>query len=67
MGELIKEYFILIRKTEEKRPLGIPKRRWKGNNMVDFKQIDCVNWNYSDAVAKSVNVVINCRVSAEQL
>jgi hypothetical protein len=53
MGELIEEYFTVIRKTEEKRPLGMPKRRRKGNNMVNLKKVDCVSWTHSDAVAKS--------------
>jgi hypothetical protein len=27
-------YRVLVGKPEGKRPLGIPRRRWKGNNMI---------------------------------
>jgi hypothetical protein len=50
MEKLIKKHFVLIGKTEGKRPLGIPKRRWKGNNMVDHKEGHCLNWIRWDAV-----------------
>lgn len=53
MGTLIKEHFILISKTEGKSPLGMPKLRWKGKNLVGLKEVDCVDWIHSDAVAKS--------------
>jgi hypothetical protein len=30
---------ILVRKPEEKRPLGRPRRRWVGNIKMDLKEI----------------------------
>jgi hypothetical protein len=37
---------VLIRRPEEKRPLGRPRRRWKDNIQMDFREIriDGANW-----------------------
>jgi hypothetical protein len=32
-------YRILVRKPEEKRPLGIPRRRWEDNIRMDLREI----------------------------
>jgi hypothetical protein len=39
-------YTIFIGKPEMKRPLGRPRRRWEGNNIVYLKEIvwGCVDW-----------------------
>jgi hypothetical protein len=34
MGEKRNAYRILVRKPEEKRPLGRPRRRWVDNNNI---------------------------------
>jgi len=41
MGERRGEYRVLVRKREEKRPLGRPKRRWDENITVDFQEVRC--------------------------
>jgi hypothetical protein len=34
MGEMRNAYNILVRKSEEKRPLGKPRRRWEDNILM---------------------------------
>jgi hypothetical protein len=34
-------YRILVEKTERKRPLGRPKRRWVDNIKMDLREIGC--------------------------
>jgi hypothetical protein len=38
-GEKRSEYMILVGKPEENRPLGIPRRRWEDNIMMDLREI----------------------------
>jgi hypothetical protein len=37
---------VLVGKPEEKRPLGIPRRRWEDGLRKDLREIGwgCVNW-----------------------
>jgi hypothetical protein len=37
-GETRNEYKILVRKTEGKRPLGRPRRRWEDNIRMDLRR-----------------------------
>jgi hypothetical protein len=39
-------YRVLVGRTEGKRPLGRPRRRWEDNIKMDFKEIgiDEANW-----------------------
>jgi hypothetical protein len=39
MGEVRNAYKILVGKSEEKRPLGRPKHRWKDNIRMDLREI----------------------------
>jgi hypothetical protein len=39
MGEMRNDYNILSGKTEWKRPLGRPRRRWKDNFKMDLGEI----------------------------
>jgi hypothetical protein len=42
MGEMRNEYKILVRKPEEKRPLGRRRRRWENNIRMDLRVGRCV-------------------------
>jgi hypothetical protein len=46
MGEKRNVYRILVRKSEGKRPLGRPRRRWVDNINMDLRGIgwDGVDW-----------------------
>jgi hypothetical protein len=40
-------YSVLVRKTEGKRPLGRPRRRWADKSKMDPRQIGwgCMDWS----------------------
>jgi hypothetical protein len=68
MGEKTKAYRLLVRKPEEKRPLGRPRGRWVDNIMMVLGE---VGWGDVDwiGLAKDrnrwravVNSVLNLRV-----
>jgi hypothetical protein len=46
MGEKRNAYRVLVGKPEGKRPLGIPRRRWVDNIIMDLREIewDGVDW-----------------------
>jgi hypothetical protein len=46
LGEKRGAYRILVGKPEEKRPLGIPRRRWEDNIKMDLQEVGCggVEW-----------------------
>jgi hypothetical protein len=54
-----------VEKTERKRPLGRPRRRWVGKIKIDLREIgwDVVNWidmaEDRDQRAALVNMVLN--------
>jgi len=41
MGERRCSYRVLVGKPEGKRPLGRPRRRWKGNIKIDPQKVEC--------------------------
>jgi hypothetical protein len=47
MGEGRGVYRVLVGKPEDKRPLGIPRRRWEDNSKMDLREIGIngANWN----------------------
>jgi hypothetical protein len=46
MGEGRGVYRVLMGKTEGKRPLGRPRRRWENNIRMDLQEVGCgyVDW-----------------------
>jgi hypothetical protein len=57
-----------VEKSEGKRPLGRPRRRWVDNIKVDLREIewDVVDWmdmtQYRDQWRAPVKIVMNLRV-----
>jgi hypothetical protein len=41
MKEITNTYTILVRKSEDKEPLGRPRHRWEDDIRVDVKVIGC--------------------------
>jgi hypothetical protein len=41
MGERRGVYRIFVWKTECKKPLGRPRRRWEDNNKMDLQEVEC--------------------------
>jgi hypothetical protein len=68
IGENRNAYRILVGKSERKRPLGRPRRRWVDNIKMDLREIewDGVDWIYMtqdrDKWRAVVNAVLNLRV-----
>jgi len=69
MGEGRGVYGVLVGKTEGKRPLGRPRRRWEDNIKMDLQEMGCwgMDWirlsQHSDRWrALVINAVINIRV-----
>jgi hypothetical protein len=61
-------YRILVGKPEGKTPLGRPRRRWEGNNKLDFQEVGCgvMDWielaQERDGWRALVNEVIDLQV-----
>jgi hypothetical protein len=55
---------ILVGKSEEKGPLGRPKRRWVDSIKMVLRETgrDCVDWIDRDQWRALVNTVLNLRV-----
>jgi hypothetical protein len=49
MGNMCKITHV-VGKTEGKRPLGRPRRRWEGNVKVDLKERYCENMDWIELV-----------------
>jgi hypothetical protein len=68
MGEKRNAYGILVGKSEGKRPLGRPRRRWQDNIKMDLKEIgwggmDCLDLAQDrDQWRAVVNTAMNLRV-----
>jgi hypothetical protein len=68
MGERRGVYRVLVGKSEEKRPLGRPRRRWEDNIKMDLREVE---WVGMDRIGLAqdmgrwqalVNAVMNLRV-----
>jgi hypothetical protein len=70
MGEERKVYRILVRKSEGRKPLRRPRRRWKNGNKMDLREIgwEEVEWiqlpQDTDRWQAVVSAVMNLRVLA---
>jgi hypothetical protein len=70
MGEERKMYKVLMGKSEGKKPLGRPRRRWKDGIRMDLREIGlgCVDWirlsQDRDRWRAVVSAVMNLRVLA---
>jgi hypothetical protein len=68
MGARRNTYRILVGKSEGKRPLGRPRRRWVDSIKMDLREIgwDCLHWielaQDRDQWRDLVNTVMNLRV-----
>jgi hypothetical protein len=62
-------YMVLLGKTEGRRPLGIPRRRWEDNIKMDLQEVGCVGMDWielaqdRDRWRALVNAVKNLPVS----
>jgi len=68
MGEMRCVYRVLVGKTEGKRPLGRPRRRWEDNIKMDLQEVGCGGMDWiemaqdRDRWRALVNGVMNLRV-----
>ena len=68
MGEERGVYWVLVRKSDGKRPLGRPRRRWVDNITMDLQEVGCgyMNWiglaQDRDSWRTLVSAVMNLRV-----
>jgi hypothetical protein len=68
MGEGRGVYSVLVGKTEGRRPLGRPRRRWEDNISIDLREVGCGCLDWMELVQDRdrwraiVNAVMNLRV-----
>jgi hypothetical protein len=47
MGDRRGTYRLLVRRPEEKRPFGRPRRRWEDNIKIKLQEVRCGVWTGS--------------------
>ena len=61
-------YRVLVGKTEGKRPMGRPRRRWEDNIKIDLQEVGCGGMDWIELAQDwgrwraLVNAVMNLRV-----
>ena len=69
VGERTAAYRVLLRKSEGKRPLGGPRRRWEDNSKMVLQEVGCGGMDWielgkdRDRRRALVNAVMNLRVT----
>jgi len=69
MGKRRGVYRVLVGKSEGKRPLGRPRRRWEDNIKMDLQEVGCMIMDWIELAQdrdrwwKLVNAVMNLWVS----
>jgi hypothetical protein len=60
-GEMRNAYKIFVDKSEGKRLLGRPRRRWKDNIRMELREIDweCVDWIHRGQNRDNWRAVVN--------
>jgi hypothetical protein len=62
-------YWVLVGKSEERRPLGRPRRRWEDNIKMDLQEVGCGGMDWielaqdMDKWRALVNSIMNFRVA----
>jgi hypothetical protein len=68
MGECRGVYRNLVGKSEGKKPLGKPRRRWEDNIKMDLQEVGCEGMDWVDLIKDRdrwrtfVNAVMNLRI-----
>jgi len=68
MGKMKNEHNVLVGKPERRRPLEIPRLRWKDNITMDLTELGCedVNWIHlaqdRDQWQGVMNAVMNLQI-----
>jgi len=68
MGERRGDYRVLVGKSEGKRPVGRPRRRWEDNIKMDLQEVGCEGMDWieldqdRDRWRTLVNAVMKLRV-----
>jgi len=68
-GERRGVYRVLVGKSEGKRPLGRPRRKWEDNIKIDLQEVGCGDMDWIDLAQDRdrwralVNAVMNLQVS----
>ena len=68
VGEWKGVHMVLVGKSEEKRALGRPRRRWENNIKMDLQEVECGGMDWIEMAQDReiwralVNAVMNLRV-----
>jgi hypothetical protein len=66
MGEKRGICMVLVGKSEGKRPLGRPRRRWENNIKMDLQEVACGVMDWMELVQDRGNLIGTCECSNER-